>query len=633
MRLDNDLINGSQYNEQLHQRKKIIQGLPASCMNRRSFSLDTFRNRVANLEALPQFALLGVISGIITGLVILALRQSIEIPLRYWLPDNDPENFESLSTLSRFLAPLLGTLLIGLIFTYINRDSRDVGVPHVLERLNYHQGHLSLKNAASQFLAAVISVVSGQSAGREGPAIHLGAAFSSFFGRSLGLPNNSIRILVGCGAAAAISASFNTPIAGVIFAMEVIIMEYTIAGFTPVILASVSAAVVTRLVYGADPAFEVPSLSISSLWDIPFTILLGLIFGALSALFIKIVRFFGRMQRFPMMSRALFAGTATGILAIIAPEIMGISYDSVNDALAGNSTLQILCLIALAKLVATSLPVGLGIPISLIGPTMVIGSCAGAALGIIGNMLMPEHASEVGLYSMLGMGAMMGATLQAPLAALMALLELTANPNIILPAMLTIVTANITAHSFFKEPSVFVAMLANQGKKLNDTPLQQALRRAGVSSLMNENFVLYDRWLTSEELETILDKKPEWIVISIENSPAYLMPAAELARHLEEHPPSESESADEGVLPDETLSSSGPLTDEQKCVVDLLTIPAKRMDLTRIPYQATLQEALETLHSSGFEALYVERRVTSTMKSIAGVLTHDEIEHFYMHKQ
>jgi len=602
-------------------------------MNRHSFSLDTFRQRVANLEALPQFALLGVISGILTGLVILALRQAIEIPLRYWLPDNDPENFESLSTLSHFLAPLLGTLLIGLIFTYINRDSRDVGVPHVLERLNYHQGHLSLKNAGSQFLAAVISVVSGQSAGREGPAIHLGAAFSSFFGRRLGLPNNSIRILVGCGAAAAISASFNTPIAGVIFAMEVIIMEYTIAGFTPVILASVSAAVITRLVYGADPAFEVPALGISSLWDIPFAILLGLIFGALSALFIKIVRFFGRMHRFPLMSRALLAGLASGILAVFVPEIMGIGYDSVNSALAGNTSLQVLCLIALAKLVATSLPVGLGIPVSLIGPTMVIGACAGAALGIVGNMLMPEHASEVGLYSMLGMGAMMGATLQAPLAALMALLELTANPNIILPAMLTIIIANITAHSFFKEPSVFVAMLANQGKKLNDTPLQQALRRAGVSSLMNENFVLYDRALSSGELETILDKKPDWVVISLENIPSYLMPAAELARHLEELEASEGEAGDKDPSTDGEPSSHETLPDDQNCVIDLLTIPAKRLDLTSIPHQATLQEALETLHSSGFEALYVERRVTSTMKSIAGIITRGDIENFYLHKQ
>jgi len=604
-------------------------------VSRPIFSLDNFRHRVAHLEALPQFAVLGVISGLLTGLVILVLRQAIEIPLRYWLPDNDPENFESLSTLSRFLAPLLGTLLIGLIFTYINRDARDVGVPHVLERLNYHQGHFSLKNAASQFVAAVITVVSGQSAGREGPAIHLGAAFSSLFGRRLGLPNNSIRVLVGCGAAAAISASFNTPIAGVIFAMEVIIMEYTIAGFTPVILASVSAAVLTRLVYGADPAFEVPSLSINSLWDIPFTILLGLIFGALSALFIKIVRLFGRLQRFPLMSRALAAGLFTGTLAIFAPQIMGISYDSVNDALAGNGTLQILLLIALAKLIATSLPVGLGIPVSLIGPTLVVGACAGAALGIVGNMLLPQYASEVGLYSMLGMGAMMGATLQAPLAALMAVLELTANPNIILPAMLTIIIANITAHSFFKEPSVFIAMLANQGKKLNDTPLQQALRRAGVSSLMNESFVLYDRSLSRDNLATILDSNPEWIVISIDKQPAYLMPAAELARYLDENP--EQQTVIDGAASiepnSEGTAEKDPLTNEQLCAVDLLNIPAKRLDLVSLPYQATLQEALETLHSSGFEALYIERRVTSTMKSIAGVLTRDDIENFYLHKQ
>jgi CIC family chloride channel protein len=620
MRPANDLIKDSQYNEQLPQRKKIIQGSSYSSMSRRRFSLDNFRHRVANLEALPQFALLGILSGIISGLVILALRQAIEIPLRYWLPNNNPENFEGLSTLSQFLAPLLGTLLIGIIFTLLKKEYRDVGVPHVLERLNYHQGHLSLKNAGAQFLAAVTSLLSGQSAGREGPAIHLGAAFSSFFGRRLKLPNNSIRVLVGCGAAAAISASFNTPIAGVIFAMEVIIMEYTIAGFTPVILASVSATVITRLVYGAEPAFQVPALSINSLWDIPFTILLGLIFGTLSALFIKIVRTMGRLQRYPLMARALLAGLISGLLAMAVPAIMGVGYDSVNSALSGSGTLQLLMVIAFAKLLATSIPVGLGIPISLIGPVMVVGATAGAALGIIGNMLLPEYASEVGIYSMLGMGAMMGATLQAPLAALMALLELTANPNIILPAMLTIIIANITTHSVFKEPSVFVAMLANQGKALNDTPLQQALRRAGVSSLMNENFVRYDQNLTAEQLETILGKQPEWIVISVDNTPSQLMPAADLARYLEENElPTQAQAAEQEA--------------EHQPVIDLLSIPARRLDMTSIPHEATLQEALEALHGSGFKALYVERRVTSTMKSIAGILTHDDIENFYLHKQ
>ena len=165
-------------------------------MQRHFFSLDTFRQRVANLDALPQFALLGVIAGLITGAVILLLRQAIEIPLRYWLPGNDPENFEQLTPLTQFLAPLLGTLLLGLIFTYIHRDSRSIGIPHVLERLNSHNGHLSIKNAIAQFFAATISLVSGMSAGREGAAVHLGAASGSVFGRRLGLPNNSIRILV-----------------------------------------------------------------------------------------------------------------------------------------------------------------------------------------------------------------------------------------------------------------------------------------------------------------------------------------------------------------------------------------------------------------------------------------------------
>lgn len=576
------------------------------------FTLERFRDRLAHLDALPQFALLGVLSGLITGLIILIFRLAIEIPLRYWLPGNDPENFEALEPYLRFTAPLAGSLLVGIFLSCLSKDARKIGVPLVLERLNLHEGHLRLRNLGTQFVVGVISLVSGQSAGREGPAIHMGAACNSYLGRRFHLPNNSIRVLVGCGTAAAISASFNTPIAGVIFAMEVVMMEYTIAGFTPVILASVTAAVISRLMYGADTAFEVPALNIQSLWDIPLTVLMGMVLGALAALFIKTTRYFMRFQKHPLLPRALAAGLFTGLIALFLPAVMGIGYDSVNQALSGNLGLGILCALTLGKLLATAVPIGLGMPYGLIGPVIVMGASAGGALGLLGIMVLPDYTSDIGIYSMLGMGAMMGAVLQAPLAALMALLELTGNPNIILPGMLIIVVANLTARAVFKQQSIFNTMLEQQGVYLRDAPVLQALSRTGVVRLINENFVCQERKLPFAEACKLLESSPDWIVLTDDRKPISLLPAADLARFIEECRTEES--------------------DTEQRELDLLSIPAHRRDIRSIHRRATLQEALDTLHQHNIEALYIERVHAPMISSVMGVVTRQDIENFYLHK-
>ncbi|HAP53266.1 MAG TPA: chloride channel protein, partial [Marinobacter adhaerens] len=251
--------------------------------------IPVFRRRLSGVDALPQLAVLGLLSGLITGGVILVFRLAIEWPLEHFLPGDGSESFEQLDLITRGLLPLAGALGLGLLMHRLATHDRKVGIVHVMERLNYHQGYISMRSAIVQFISGVATVVSGQSAGREGPAVHLGAAFSSLMGQWMRLPNNSIRTLVACGCAAAISASFNTPISGVIFAMEVVMMEYTIAGFTPIILASVSAAIVTQAVYGTEPAFNVPALTMNSLTEIPWILAIAVIIGISAALFIQLV--------------------------------------------------------------------------------------------------------------------------------------------------------------------------------------------------------------------------------------------------------------------------------------------------------------------------------------------------------
>jgi len=240
-----------------------------------------------------------------------------------------------LSATLRFGLPAIGGLVIGLIFQYLSHTGGvQVGVVHVLERLSYYQGHLPFRNSILQFFGAAISIISGHSVGREGPSIHLGSASGSLLGQWLHLPNNSIQTLVACGAAAGIAASFNTPLAGVIFSMEVIMMEYTISGFTPVILSAVSATAVTRFVFGAGSAFSLPSLQLASLFELPYLLIMGLVIGTLAAAFISSLKWFTEVSKeIAIWKRMTLAGILTGLCALVVPEIMGIGYDTVNQAM------------------------------------------------------------------------------------------------------------------------------------------------------------------------------------------------------------------------------------------------------------------------------------------------------------
>jgi len=578
--------------------------------------IPVFRRKLSGVDALPQLAILGLLSGLVTGAVILLFRFAIEWPLEYFLPDTNSENFEQLDMITRGLLPLAGAVALGLFLHRLAIHDRKVGVVHIMERLNYHQGYISFKSAMVQFIAGVTTVVTGQSAGREGPAVHLGAAFSSLLGQRMRLPNNSIRTLVACGCAAAISASFNTPISGVIFAMEVVMMEYTIAGFTPIILAAVSAAIVTQAVYGTEPAFSVPALTMNSLLEIPWILVIAIIIGIAAASFITLVDSMGRHNHRPVLLRISLAGLLMVPFALVVPETMGIGYDTVSDTIHGELGFWLLLGVGVAKLLITGLTIGLGMPSGVIGPTIFMGATIGGAMGLVGAQLFPDQASSVGFYAMLGMGAMMGAILQAPLAALMALMELTRNPNIILPGMLMITTANLVTSEAFGKKSLFLTILKNQGLSYQNSPVIQALRRVSVGAIMDRSILRIERELTTEEARKALKAEPKWLLVEGSNGPTALLPAVDLARYLED---CEEETQEEGT--------------ESAKLVDLLAIPANRRDLAPVQYQATLEEALNEFYTSRAEALYVRRHVAPMIQRVYGVVLKSDIESYYQYRR
>ena len=563
-------------------------------------SIRTFRQRLASIDSAPQFAILGIASGFLTGLVIIAFRLAIEWPLDQLLEDG-PESFETLDPVAAFSLPIAGAILLVLIFTVLSKTNRRVGVVHVIERLARHQGHMPLRNAVAQFITGVVALASGQSGGREGPAIHLGAAGSSLIGQYLQLPNNSVRVLVGCGAAAAISASFNTPVAGVIFSMEVIVMEYTIAGFIPVILASVVAAVMTQIVFGSLTAFNVPTVAMSSFIDIPVLVMEGAFIGVIAAAYVRCMLLFYKISPDAMWQRLMIAGLLTGSAALILPEVLGIGYDTVNLALIGELSLALLLTAFTLKLVLSSAIIALGVPVGFIGPTLFIGAMAGGMFAFFARFI-DAGLSEDALYVMLGMGAMMGAVLQAPLAALMAVLELTNSPGIILPAMLVIIIANMTASQVFGVRSLFVLQMEILGLEFRQNPLSMTLNRASVASIMTKSFKRVAPVIELEAARLLVVQKPYWLLVNGEERPAFILRTEDLAQYLS----SESE--------------------EQ---IDLTAIPATRKDVTGIFLQATLSEALDSLNQSGVQALFVNRISAPLLDSPVGILTREDIESFY----
>ena len=542
---------------------------------------------------------LAIVSGILTALVILAFRLLIEYPLSLWL--GDPEAFEGLGHLQRASLPLAGAFAIGLAMSVLSRGQRRVGVPHVMACLSERRGRLPASNAAVQFFGGAAALLSGQSGGREGPAIHLGAAAASQLGQWLRLPNDGMRTLVACGTAAALASSFNTPIAGVIFAMEVVMMEYTIANFLPVIIAAVAASLTVDALLGTQVPFNVALIEVQSLPEVPQIILTGLAIGCLAAGFNLLIQQFARLDHWPFLARVTLAGGLTGLAALAAPGVMGIGYDTLGSAMLGELAAGSLIALAMLKLVTNAAAFGLGLPVGLIGPALVIGGCAGGAIGALGNAS-EQDASIQAFYVMLGMAAMMAAVLRAPLAALMAVVEMTLNANLILPAMLIIAVAMLTTNEVFKHQSPFLTTVRSFGVVYPPNPAVWKRTQPQAATIMNPSIECLP-WTVERPLaEAVLARNPAWILLEERygDCPG-LLNAADLRS---------------GLAEDGAAGSN----------IDLRAFSAVRRNISEIDADATVDEAEALIGAGDLTALIV--RVGNSAAAPSGVITEREIDRY-----
>ena len=569
-----------------------------------------FRRQLATVDAQPQLAVLGVATGIVTAAVILSFRFVIDTSLSF-LPGPSVENFEGLDVATRATLVISGAVVLGVLLHRYKPSARRVGVVHVMERLSRHQGNLPLKNAVIQFFGGALALISGQSGGREGPAIHLGATAASLLGRASKLPNNSLRTMVACGTAAAIASSFNTPIAGVIFAMEVVMMEYTIASFIPVIVAAVTSTIITQFFYGNEPAFTIlPDLYMNSLLEIPYLVLGGILIGAVAAGYIQLIQAFARLSEQPLWQRIVLGGAITAVVATMLPQVMGVGYDTVNQIMLTDVSVLILLALLIGKAVTSAAAVGLGMPVGLIGPTLFLGATVG---GIFGGLLIDWQGADIslGFYVMLGMCAMMGAVLQAPLAALMAVMEMTASTNLILPAMVIIVVATLVTSQVFKQQSVFITTLNTLGLQYPPNPVTLHMQRVGVTAIMDRSVRRVSAELDADVARDIVANPPSWLVVDDrDGNPAAVLNPSDLAAFMTDR------------IEGEDTEGGGAER------VHLLRLPGQRMDVTTIGSEATVMQVQDKLNRTQAEACCITRTTAPMINPIVGVVTRNHIENY-----
>lgn len=565
--------------------------------------LDNYRRRLTNYESVLAYALLGIVGGVFSGLVVLAFELAIGQLAGVWgVPG--AENFESLPRWMAFALPVSGAILLGLVFSALRPEDRETGIVHVLSKMHSHYGALPWRNAVVQFIGGTFALATGQSGGREGPGVHLGGAINSLIGQKLALPNNSLRVLIACGTAGGIAAAFNTPLAGVIFAMEVIIVEYTVAGFIPVMLAAVAASAVSRnLGGGSTGLFDIPLIHMNSLWEIPYIIALGICCGAAMALFIRSSKMAAKLGHLPVLVRFTLAGLLTGSLALLVPEVLGIGYDTLELVLEGKITLLALLAIALCKLFATSFSSGMGMPIGVIAPSLLIGACIGGFLGIVGAIMYPDLASNQALYIVIGMAAAMGAILNAPLAAILAVIELTQSIGVAMPALLAIVAANLTNMGVFRQRSAHQTILGQLQRNLPEDPLNQLLHRTDVSSIMDRLVTRVSASMEQTAVDGLQRATLPWCLVERDQQDLFLVAGNDLVAWLSEQEP--------GTEP-----------------VDITKAGIRRWTIATVPRQATLRQAMDTIRRDTVEAVCVYGGGTRGAPILQGVVTRESIEKF-----
>lgn len=446
-----------------------------------------FTNRHLNLILLALFV------GVCAGLGAVAIRFMIKYAtvLFFGVYDNFLEAVEQVSVWRRLAAPIIGGLIVGPLIYYFAKEAKGHGVPEVMLAVLLRDGRIRKRVAFVKALASAITIGSGGSVGREGPIVQIGSSLGSTIAQRFNLEKRDTATLVACGAAGGIAAAFNAPIAGALFAVEIILGDFGVAALSPIIISSVISTIIARGLEGNLVAFSVPPYALNTAWElIPYTAL-GVVAGLVAVLFIVVLY---RMEhaydnwRFPEYLKPLTGGILVALICLAFPSMYGVGYDSINGALHGYWPLWILVAMVFMKILASSITLASGGSGGVFAPSLFIGASVGGAVGIITHQLFPQAATS-GTYALVGMGALVAATTQAPITAIIIIFELTQDYHIIPPLMFTCIISTLVA-SMVKTESIYTQKLKLKGIRLSEGGKEESiLKEIGVERIIREGLV------------------------------------------------------------------------------------------------------------------------------------------------
>ncbi len=390
--------------------------------------------------------ILAALIGAATGGAIILFRESISL-LQAGLYGSDSPYLTliagGLPWWTVVFAPVAGGLAVGLATRYLLPFQRPHGVADVMEAANFGNGRMALRNGVAAAAVSAGSIASGASVGREGPAVHLGGALGGWLAARLDLPGHSGRTLLAGGVAAAVAASFNVPIAGALFAGEVILGHFAPSTLAPIVVASVLGTIVSRSWFGDNPAFAVVEHSALSVWELPAFLILGVLAGLVALAFVRAVDLARRAagaMRLPLWLRPAVAGAAVGLIALEFPEILGVGYGVTEAALGAIWPAQLLIVICVLKLAATALCLGFGFGGGVFSPSLVVGATLGGAFGVLASGLLPGISLGSDAYAIVGMGVVAANVLGAPISTTLIVFEMTGDYALTMVVMLAVVT-------------------------------------------------------------------------------------------------------------------------------------------------------------------------------------------------
>jgi len=434
----------------------------------------------------PRLVAAAVAVGALTGLAAIGLFELIRAVQWLAIGSAGPaaELLPSLPAWRVLLAPALGGALVGLVGLF-SREVRGHGVPEVMEAVALHGGRLRRRVALTKALASALTIGSGGSVGREGPIVQIGAGVGSTLAQWLALPADRMRTLTAAGAAGGIAASFNAPIAGSFFALEVIARNFAAPTFGPVVLCAVFATIVSRAYFGDAPAFRVPPLETRPAFEAPLSLVLGAFCGLVAAAFTALLARLERVAagaRIPAALKPAAGGLLLGALLLASPHLFGVGHATMDATLRGELPIATLVLLLLLKPLATSITLASGGSGGVFLPSLFLGGLVGGLFAAGAEALLPGSVGAPGAYALVGMAAVLAGTSHAPITGLLLAFELTHDYGVVLPVMLAVAISTLLARALRRE-SIYTEKLAIRGIHL-DHREDLVLRGVLVSALM-----------------------------------------------------------------------------------------------------------------------------------------------------